>query len=533
MEKNVNEIYNNYVIYTEKGEPVDLELSNGEIIPNGSICVDTTHQDIYILTNYIWILMTDNTLLSSLTTSSKQITNSDVEIYNNSAFYRALPNIYYTSSYNTSPNLSIVLPDAVGNKGTWFVVEDSLGLTIKIAKNKAEYGSLHKLLYVIGTVGVITKTYFFCDGKKWNIAHTFAPIGGNSLVIPPAGVGNGRKTIVDKYNGDDATAIQGDLNHPYETFTAAILGASNYDIIEVRPGTYDESNIIPPAGLILTINLLTGAYIAPTANGGKAPIFWEETTHLLAGVNFTIIGAGKDVCGFRCKGSSYADTSAIVVSRANTSYRVNNMLCSSWEADYGYTDPNRNSSIFKDVLIDFEIDLYSTNHAIFENCTFLNANMFRRNLGDQKQNISFINCKFIRNVATIAYDTDYSVTGGDANGLDTWHSKPYDGGGGCNILFKGCQFYNNVGGNGITIFGNAGGATKNIILDTCEFYCNNLAKASIVVDGTSSAVSHHWMIQNCISNVATAVINGGTLTNLLTGTGIQVNSNFVIPHITY
>lgn len=353
---------------------------------------------------------------------------------------------------------------------------------------------------------------------------------GSAPVIPLTG----RKTLVKKYGGDDATAVPGNEKLPYATFSAAILGSADYDIIEVHYGVYDELAIIPPAGRILTINLLAGAYIAPTANGGKTSIFREETTPGWAGVNFTIVGAGKDVCGFRCKGSSYADTSAIVVSRANTRYNVSNMQCSSWEADYGYSDANRNSSYFKDVLIDYEIDIYSTNRAVFEDCTFLNCNMFRRNLADQKQNISFINCKFIRTVATIAYDTDYSTTGTDANGLDTWHSKNYDSSGTpSNILFKGCQFYNLVGGNGITIFGKAGGANKSITLDSCAFYCNDLAKAAIVVDGVDSAVSHKWMIQNCVSNVAPTTINGGTLTNLLSGTGFQVNANFTIPNIIY
>jgi hypothetical protein len=126
-------------------------------------------------------LVTDNTLLSNTTTQTINITASDVTSYDNLAFYQASASKYYTSSYGTD-GLSIILPDVAGNSGKWFVVEDSLGLTININKKTAEYGSLHKTLYAVGSVGKVTKTYFYCDGIKWRIAHSFYPvsISGNS-----------------------------------------------------------------------------------------------------------------------------------------------------------------------------------------------------------------------------------------------------------------------------------------------------------------------------------------------------------------
>jgi hypothetical protein len=120
-------------------------------------------------------LVTDNTLLSNTTTQTINITASDVTSYDNLAFYQATASKYYTSNYNGSDKLSIILPDVVGNSGKWFVVED-LGLTININKKTAEYGSLHKTLYAVGSVGIVTKTYFYCDGIKWRIAHSFKPI---------------------------------------------------------------------------------------------------------------------------------------------------------------------------------------------------------------------------------------------------------------------------------------------------------------------------------------------------------------------
>jgi hypothetical protein len=175
MLKFINEINQSLVIYQEYGVPETTVLDNGVDIPNGSLCVDKSNKEIYLLTNDSWVLVTDNTLLSNTTTQTINITASDVTSYDNLAFYQASVSKYYTSSYNGSDELSIILPDAAGNSGKWFVVEDSLGLTININKKTAEYGSLHKILYAVGSVGKVTKTYFYCDGVKWRIAHSFFP----------------------------------------------------------------------------------------------------------------------------------------------------------------------------------------------------------------------------------------------------------------------------------------------------------------------------------------------------------------------
>ena len=182
MLKFINEIDENLVIYQENGVPETTVLDNGVDIPNGSLCVDKLNQEIYLLTNDSWVLVTDNTLLSNTTTQTINITVSDVTSYDNLAFYQASASKYYTSSYNGSDELSIILPDVIGNSGKWFVVVDSLGLTININKKTAEYGSLHKTLYAVGSVGKVSKTYFYCDGVKWRIAHSFYPvsISGNS-----------------------------------------------------------------------------------------------------------------------------------------------------------------------------------------------------------------------------------------------------------------------------------------------------------------------------------------------------------------
>jgi hypothetical protein len=175
MLKFINEIDQSLVIYQEYGVPETTVLENGIVIPNGSLCVDKLNQEIYLLIDGSWTLVTDNTLLSNTTRQTINITTSDVTSYENLAFYQASASKYYTSSYNGSDELSIILPDVIGNSGKWFVVEDSLGLTININKKTSEYGSLHKTLYAVGSVGKITKTYFYCDGVKWRIAHSFFP----------------------------------------------------------------------------------------------------------------------------------------------------------------------------------------------------------------------------------------------------------------------------------------------------------------------------------------------------------------------
>jgi hypothetical protein len=66
--------------------------------------------------------------------------------------------------------------------------------------------------------------------------------------MPTAGLlqRTGNTLWVDEVNGDDSSAVSGDPLHQYATITAAIADAVSGDVIEVRPGSYDESSLVIP-----------------------------------------------------------------------------------------------------------------------------------------------------------------------------------------------------------------------------------------------------------------------------------------------
>lgn len=66
--------------------------------------------------------------------------------------------------------------------------------------------------------------------------------------MPTAGLlqRTGNTLWVDAVNGDDSTAASGDPLQQYATITAAIADAVSGDVIEVRPGSYDESSLVIP-----------------------------------------------------------------------------------------------------------------------------------------------------------------------------------------------------------------------------------------------------------------------------------------------
>ena len=54
----------------------------------------------------------------------------------------------------------------------------------------------------------------------------------------------GNTLWVDAVNGDDATGVSGRQDRPFLTLTAAKTAAIDGDLIRVRPGTYDEKNLL-------------------------------------------------------------------------------------------------------------------------------------------------------------------------------------------------------------------------------------------------------------------------------------------------
>lgn len=178
--------------------------------------------------------------------------------------------------------------------------------------------------------------------------------------------------------------------------------------------------------------------------------------------------------------------------------------------------------------------MYGHDNVTFKNCRFVNCNMYRRNIVGYGNNSSFIDCQFIRTVATIQYDTDMALTSDNdnGNGLDTWHSKNYSASQSLTILFKNCLFYNNVGGHLLYIRGGSSNTNNQVLIfDSCNFWTSDSGKSAICVDGGTA--SYNYLLQNNLSNVGTSTINSGVLTNSLSGTGFQVISSFSIPAILY
>jgi len=76
----------------------------------------------------------------------------------------------------------------------------------------------------------------------------------SSLTGGTGGSGNittGNVLWVDSIFGDDATALTNRQDKPYLTVEKALSGSSNGDTIIVRPGTYDEEELIIPEGVSL------------------------------------------------------------------------------------------------------------------------------------------------------------------------------------------------------------------------------------------------------------------------------------------
>ncbi len=91
--------------------------------------------------------------------------------------------------------------------------------------------------------------------RSSNVANTSFLLGAY-LNLLAAGVNAAALTDhvawVDSVNGDDATAVVGDLSHSFFTVEAAIAAVSSGSLILVQPGTYNLSaGITVPAGVVI------------------------------------------------------------------------------------------------------------------------------------------------------------------------------------------------------------------------------------------------------------------------------------------
>ena len=121
--------------------------------------------------------------------------------------------------------------------------------------------------------------------------------GGNLLVASTL--------YVDGTNGDDATAVSGDMSKPYATITAA-AGANSVagvgDTVHVRPGTYVENDILKDG---VTYYFDKGAIFHPTAaqqnTDNKAILTAEAYTYKVI-----VLGYGEFISDYAAGGISNA-----------------------------------------------------------------------------------------------------------------------------------------------------------------------------------------------------------------------------------
>lgn len=95
--------------------------------------------------------------------------------------------------------------------------------------------------------------------------------GGSQRVVTDGQIG-GRTNLtvyVDALYGNDSTGLRGYKNLPFQTIVAAVTAASNGDTIHVRPGTYNEIDLIG-AKTSINFHFELGAKVIYTGAGTDA-----------------------------------------------------------------------------------------------------------------------------------------------------------------------------------------------------------------------------------------------------------------------
>lgn len=106
------------------------------------------------------------------------------------------------------------------------------------------------------------------------------------LVFNPTNVGH--CLFVDAVNGDDASARPYSQQFPYKTLTAAKTAAVAGDTIVVRPGTYDERNLLKN---LVNWHFINGAIVDYTGSG-RGAIFDDSSFGANAAIVSVISGDG-------------------------------------------------------------------------------------------------------------------------------------------------------------------------------------------------------------------------------------------------
>ncbi len=137
-----------------------------------------------------------------------------------------------------------------------------------------------------GALGEVT----FDTDRKSLVCHDGVTAGGFPVGLDvPKPVPTGRLLWVDQVNGNNTTAVRGDLRFPYLTLTAAKTASVFGDTIVVLPGTYDERNLFKTG---INWHFLAGAKVVSTAAANGA-IFDDSATGTNGNVVCRITGDGE------------------------------------------------------------------------------------------------------------------------------------------------------------------------------------------------------------------------------------------------
>jgi hypothetical protein len=490
-------------------------------IPDGIFYIDTLSHNVYIMSSAAWTLVTDSSTFSSLVPNSATITSGRINTIGGFNITRVEKSTYYTSTFNNV--ISISFPQTVGNAGSWIALEDNFGKGYNIMSD-FNTGKFRVVDRVGGINGVSTKHYFFCDGIKWHLAKSFLPVTG-------AATTTATNTIyVDADNGSDTTGVKYDSAKPFKTVSQALYLAVSGDLIYIRKGLYTDYNMNMKNGV--EVFMEKGATISPTANNGYVPIFKNYGTGYNSGVaqTFKIYGRGRLI--------NLAGTSSSGVCSIENHSTLNIYLEAEEVSILSIYANNLGTASFTiyNTMISMELytrgGMWSLNNCVIKDCKTTTFNM---DWGGAQ--VQFNNCTFIRQQTTIPFEQSYNVNiigqniinGAGSQGLTNFAFGPTTGNGGNRkTAFINCTFYNLIGGDAIT-FRNTTSNNATLVISGCRFYSSNNTKNALLADGVSGVpTTPNYYFDNNISNMALGTVNGGTVANLLTGSGFQINSNYFI-----
>ena len=132
---------------------------------------------------------------------------------------------------------------------------------------------------------------------------TLPAVDASQIIGVTTTIPTGNTLWVDAVNGNDSTGINGRLDKPYLTISAAITAATSGDVIHVRPGTYTEATITLKTGVSILGLDQVNCILQPALTNG---VTYLTAAASLVFVNFTILlaaGSGVTATGIGLSGT--------------------------------------------------------------------------------------------------------------------------------------------------------------------------------------------------------------------------------------